>query len=44
MLDYLRPLVAGDAPIVKDELGLPIFSRFQSKLVRKRCAPWVDPE
>jgi 6-phosphofructokinase 1 len=36
MRDYVRPLVQGEAPITIGEDGLPVFMRFERKLLEKK--------
>ncbi|AQT68629.1 6-phosphofructokinase 1 [Anaerohalosphaera lusitana] len=36
MLDYVRPLVQGEAPVSINEDGLPVFMRFERKPVDKK--------
>ena len=42
MLDYVRPLVQGEAPITIDEDGLPVFMRFERKPLEKKLAGYLD--
>ena len=38
-LDYARPLIRGEAPILIRD-GLPLYARFKGVLAEKRCGPW----
>jgi len=41
MRDYLRPLVQGEAPITIDKDGLPVFTRFERKLLEKKLPKYL---
>jgi 6-phosphofructokinase 1 len=41
MRDYVRPLVQGEAPITVDKDGLPVFMRFERKLLDKKLAKYM---
>jgi len=41
MKDYVRPLVMGEAPITVGEDGLPVFMRFERKLLEKKLAKYM---
>jgi 6-phosphofructokinase 1 len=42
MLDYVRPLVQGEAPITIGSDGLPVFMRFERKPLQKKLAKYLD--
>ncbi len=42
MLDYVRPLVQGEAPITVGDDGLPVFMRFERKPLAKKLAEHVE--
>ena len=42
MLDYVRPLVQGEAPITIADDGLPVFMRFERKPLEKKLAGYLD--
>ncbi len=42
MLDYVRPLVQGEAPITIGDDGLPVFMRFERKPLAKKLAEYLD--
>jgi len=37
-LDYVRPLVQGEAPVAVGPDGLPQYMRFERKHVTKKCS------
>lgn len=39
--DYIQPLIKGEAPITIDEDGLPIFMRFERKLLEKKLPKYL---
>jgi len=41
MKDYVRPLVMGEAPITVGADGLPVFMRFERKLLEKKLAKYI---
>lgn len=41
MRDYLRPLVQGEAPITIDKDGLPVFTRFERKMLEKKLPKYL---
>ena len=41
MRDYVRPLVQGEAPITIDKDGLPVFMRFEHKLLEKKLPKYL---
>jgi ATP-dependent phosphofructokinase / diphosphate-dependent phosphofructokinase len=41
MRDYLRPLVQGQAPVTIGEDGLPVFTRFKRKPLRKKLPDYI---
>jgi hypothetical protein len=41
MRDYVRPLVQGEAPITVDKDGLPVFMRFERKLLDKKLPEYM---
>ncbi|MHC4122897.1 MAG: 6-phosphofructokinase [Planctomycetota bacterium] len=41
MLDYVRPLVQGEAPITIGPDGLPVFMRFERKPLEKKLASYM---
>jgi ATP-dependent phosphofructokinase / diphosphate-dependent phosphofructokinase len=41
MLNYVRPLVQGQAPITVGEDGLPVFMRFKRKPLKKKLADYM---
>jgi len=41
MKDYVRPLVMGEAPIKIGDDGLPVFMRFERKLLDKKLAKYI---
>ncbi len=42
MLDYVRPLVQGQAPITIGDDGLPVFMRFKRKPLKKKLPSYMD--
>jgi 6-phosphofructokinase 1 len=42
MLDYVRPLVQGRAPITIGDDGLPVFMRFKRKPLKKKLPAYMD--
>jgi len=42
MLDYVRPLVQGEAPITVGDDGLPVFMRFERKPLAKKLAKYLE--
>ena len=42
MLDYVRPLVQGEAPITIADDGLPVFMRFVRKPLEKKLAGFLE--
>jgi 6-phosphofructokinase 1 len=42
MLDYVRPLVQGEAPITVGDDGLPVFMRFERKPLAKKLAEHLE--
>jgi len=42
MLDYVRPLVQGEAPITIGNDGLPVFMRFQRKPLPRKLPKYID--
>jgi len=41
MRDYVRPLVQGEAPITIGKDGLPVFVRFERKLLEKKLPKYI---
>ena len=41
MLDYVRPLVRGEAPITIGDDGLPVYMRFDRKAVAKKLPKYL---
>ncbi len=41
MRDYVRPLVQGEAPITIEKDGLPVFMRFEHKLLEKKLPKYL---
>lgn len=41
MLDYVRPLVQGEAPVTIGDNGLPVFMRFERKPLEKKLAKYI---
>ena len=41
MLDYVRPLVQGQAPITIGTDGLPVFMRFERKPLEKKLPKYI---
>jgi len=41
MLDYVRPLVQGEAPIKIDADGLPVYMRFERKPLKKKLTEYL---
>ena len=41
MRDYVRPLVQGEAPITIGEDGLPVYMRFERKVIEKKLAKYL---
>ena len=41
MLDYVRPLVQGEAPVTIDADGLPVYMRFERKHVEKKLVAYL---
>ncbi|MFH1616307.1 MAG: 6-phosphofructokinase [Planctomycetota bacterium] len=41
MLDYVRPLVQGEAPITVGDDGLPVYMRFERKPVERKLAAYL---
>jgi len=39
--DYIRPLIKGEAPITIGEDGLPVFMRFERKLLEKKLPKYM---
>ncbi|UCE99267.1 MAG: 6-phosphofructokinase [Planctomycetota bacterium] len=39
--DYIRPLIKGEAPITIGEDGLPVFMRFERKLLQKKLPKYM---
>lgn len=39
--DYLRPLVQGEAPVTIGDDGLPVYMRFERKMVDKKLAAYL---
>ncbi|MHC4159337.1 MAG: 6-phosphofructokinase, partial [Planctomycetota bacterium] len=39
--DYIRPLIKGEAPITIGEDGLPVFMRFEQKLLEKKLPKYM---
>ncbi len=42
MLDYVRPLVQGEAPITVGDDGLPVFMRFERKPLAKKLSGYLE--
>ena len=42
MLDYVRPLVQGEAPITVGDDGLPVFMRFERKPLARKLPEYLD--
>jgi len=41
MRDYIRPLVQGEAPVTIDRDGLPVFMRFERKILEKKLPKYL---
>ncbi len=41
MLDYVRPLVKGEAPVTIGDDGLPVFMRFERKMESQKLAKYL---
>jgi hypothetical protein len=41
MLDYVRPLVQGQAPVTIGTDGLPVFMRFERKGLEKKLPKYL---
>jgi len=42
MLDYVRPIVQGEAPITVGDDGLPVFMRFERKRLAKKLVGYLE--
>ncbi|MCD6392176.1 MAG: 6-phosphofructokinase [Planctomycetes bacterium] len=42
MLDYVRPIVQGEAPITVGDDGLPVFMRFERKPLAKKLVGYLE--